>query len=368
MAIQVQHRRGTTAQHTTYTGPVGEITIDTTKKTAVVQDGVTAGGNPLATESYVNNVTGVTAKNYLINPSGAIAQETLGTRTDGQYDFDQWIVLTQTASVTPSVINDPEDGLVTAMRITQSQSTAQRLGRIQWIESRFCRNLRGKNAVATARVRASASTKIRYAIIAWTGTADAIKLDAVADWTSTVFTPNNFFYGTTTSIVAIGSLDLTANTFADLPVITGAVPSSMNNLAFFIWTDSAQAQNVTIDVANCGLYEGTIAPKFIMPDYDYMLFRCCRYYQVDNEALSMWGAAVTAGVTYYHSLYFPVPMRIVPSVTFIAGNVNNGFPNAPPTDTAIFLKGLRAGAVASATANSAFFTYGWRANARLVTV
>lgn len=46
----IQHFRGTTAQHNTYTGPAGELTVDTTKKTVVVQDGATKGGNPVALE------------------------------------------------------------------------------------------------------------------------------------------------------------------------------------------------------------------------------------------------------------------------------------------------------------------------------
>ena len=47
----VQQYRGTTDQHAGYTGAVGEVTVDITKMTAVVQDGVTAGGHPLAKES-----------------------------------------------------------------------------------------------------------------------------------------------------------------------------------------------------------------------------------------------------------------------------------------------------------------------------
>lgn len=48
MSKRVQHRRGTTAQHSSFTGATGEITVDTDKKTAVVHDGATAGGMPLA--------------------------------------------------------------------------------------------------------------------------------------------------------------------------------------------------------------------------------------------------------------------------------------------------------------------------------
>lgn len=50
MATEVRIRRGTTAQHTTFTGANGEITVDTSKKTLVVHDGATPGGFPLARE------------------------------------------------------------------------------------------------------------------------------------------------------------------------------------------------------------------------------------------------------------------------------------------------------------------------------
>lgn len=51
MATQIQRRRGTTAQHSTFIGALGELTVDTDKKTVVVHDGITAGGSPLAVAS-----------------------------------------------------------------------------------------------------------------------------------------------------------------------------------------------------------------------------------------------------------------------------------------------------------------------------
>lgn len=51
MSLAVQNRRGTTGQHVAFTGLLGELTVDTTKKTVVVHDGVTPGGFPLARES-----------------------------------------------------------------------------------------------------------------------------------------------------------------------------------------------------------------------------------------------------------------------------------------------------------------------------
>ncbi len=47
MSKQVQLRRGSTAQHSTFTGVEAEVTVDTDKKTLVVHDGSTAGGIPM---------------------------------------------------------------------------------------------------------------------------------------------------------------------------------------------------------------------------------------------------------------------------------------------------------------------------------
>jgi len=47
-AFALQLRRGTTTQHSAFTGLVGEVTIDTDKDTIVVHDGSTVGGFPLA--------------------------------------------------------------------------------------------------------------------------------------------------------------------------------------------------------------------------------------------------------------------------------------------------------------------------------
>jgi len=52
--IQVQLRRGTTAQHGSFTGAQGELTVDTDKNALVLHDGSTVGGIQLARGSVVN--------------------------------------------------------------------------------------------------------------------------------------------------------------------------------------------------------------------------------------------------------------------------------------------------------------------------
>ena len=59
MAKLLKLRRGTTSQHSSFTGAEGEVTVDTTKDTIVVHDGSTAGGTPLAKESAVTAIPAV---------------------------------------------------------------------------------------------------------------------------------------------------------------------------------------------------------------------------------------------------------------------------------------------------------------------
>lgn len=73
MAIQVQFRRGTTANIATFTGAVGEVVVDTDKDTLVVMDGSVAGGYPLAKENnptHTGNMTLTTSGAYIQFPDG----------------------------------------------------------------------------------------------------------------------------------------------------------------------------------------------------------------------------------------------------------------------------------------------------------
>ena len=54
MAKLLKLRRGTTSQHSSFTGAEGEVTVDTDKESLVVHNGSNAGGYPLAREDMSN--------------------------------------------------------------------------------------------------------------------------------------------------------------------------------------------------------------------------------------------------------------------------------------------------------------------------
>ena len=78
MAKLLKLRRGTTAQHASFTGAEGEVTIDTTKDTAVVHDGAQAGGRPLARED-MSNVSSASIAGQLGTDSIAVDKIAAGT-------------------------------------------------------------------------------------------------------------------------------------------------------------------------------------------------------------------------------------------------------------------------------------------------
>ena len=53
----IQLRRGTAAEHGSFTGAAGEVTVNTTRNSVHIHDGSTAGGTEMATKSSVDNLS-----------------------------------------------------------------------------------------------------------------------------------------------------------------------------------------------------------------------------------------------------------------------------------------------------------------------
>ena len=221
-----------------------------------------------------------TMPNLLDNPMGEVVQYGTTSTTDDTYGgCDRWYSLTQTAAISASQGTNAESGTPFYDRITQSNGSSQRMGRAIIIESSKCRHLRGKNVTLALRMALSSSANVRFAVLEWTGTADTVTSDVVNDWTSGTYTTGNFFIATTTNVLGVGSVGLTAATWADTTPLTVTVGASMNNLIIFYWTESVVAQNVTLDVSHRRLVQGNVAGPFLPRAYSEELLRCQRYYQ-----------------------------------------------------------------------------------------
>ncbi len=106
MAKQLQLRSGTTTQHNTFTGAVGEVTVDTTKNVPVVHDGVTVGGHPVAAKANTDGTISLIKKNGTfagtINADGLFNNTLTSTNTNQALTAAQGKVLKDTLDTTTS--------------------------------------------------------------------------------------------------------------------------------------------------------------------------------------------------------------------------------------------------------------------------
>lgn len=117
IAARLQHVRGSTAAHTSFTGLEGEITMDTTKSTVVIHDGATAGGHPMAKESRKIKADGTNIK--VNNSSEATLANDITISFDGA-ELTKTIVNTITTGnpaggAAPSTPTDQQKALATSL-------------------------------------------------------------------------------------------------------------------------------------------------------------------------------------------------------------------------------------------------------------
>lgn len=97
MAKQLQLRSGTTTEHNTFTGAVGEVTVDTTKDVIVVHDGVTVGGFPVASKANADGTISLIKKDGTsagtINANGLFNNTLTSTNTNQSLTAAQGKVL-----------------------------------------------------------------------------------------------------------------------------------------------------------------------------------------------------------------------------------------------------------------------------------
>lgn len=142
MATQIQFRRGTTAEHSTFTGVVGEVTVDTDKDTAVVHDGSTAGGIPLAKESSLTakaNLSGATFTGTVTFDNATVSEVTAITSSSNAATLDLSVgdnfTHTLTENVTYTFSNPATSGKASAFTLKVVQDSGASGYTITWPSS-----------------------------------------------------------------------------------------------------------------------------------------------------------------------------------------------------------------------------------------
>ncbi len=293
--------------------------------------GIGASGVYLGSSGGVPEWRGIDTRltNVLINTGFEYFQRQVPgddvARGDMQGGPDRWKILTESASVNCKRVAG--DIANYACRLTQNQVSSQRMGLLQIIEGRNSRHLRELDVRLQLKTRISSTHNVYLALLEHTETEDLIPADLVNDWTSSNYSPGNFFINNLT-VNATTSSTLTANTWTRIELAT-TVSSSCNNLIVFCWTEDAVSQNVTFDITEAGLTDGPgYMPWHPFPP-EVELQRCQRYFYssyplgIAPDASGVYAGSFvfTAMDTsnLWASARFPVAMRAVPSVSIYSG-------------------------------------------------
>ncbi len=316
-------------------------------------------------------------RNLIINGDFCIFQRNVTTAADDVYHMDRWYALNQSGSAAIAQMNDSEDGQPHNIRLTQPDVSAKRIGMAQIIEARNCKHTRGNEVCLSARICSSASQPINYAILEWTGSADSVTSDVVADWTNASFAAGAFFAASNVSVLATGNTTPSAGVWQDIGAATGTVSSSMNNLIVLFWTQDVFAQSETLEIGLVQLEVGSSATAFEYRPMQLELALCLRYLPV--TVLGGGPSSICqalSGTSAITAVAFNVPARVAPTSVSVSATSDFRITNSTGSGFTVSSISLNNASTCTArldlgTANvliagNATLLYGNNANARLM--
>ena len=290
---------------------------------------------------------GLMGQNVIINGSFDFFQRNNNTGVnwisinDDSYCLDRWVALCQISPVSCLRYNDatgtssvpgPFQGMM-----SNPSASAQRLGFLQIVEAANSYPLRGQQITLQAGMNSyspsSTSYWAHYAILEWVGVGDTVTSDIVRDWSSGIYTPNNFFLGSNLNVLAVG--DIYLQSVLTQVTLSATVGLACNNLMVFFWSD-AISQNTQLKICNVDCHMGGARPFSPRPLAEELTL-CQRYFEKSYDldvkpgtagAQNSAGAACssTAWDIYYLAapmVYYKTTKRvnIVPTI-YSVGNAN----------------------------------------------
>jgi hypothetical protein len=290
----------------------------------------------------VNTLSGATSKNYLINGGFAVAQRgtsftsTGSANNDDAYTLDRWYILSDgndIIDVTQDTTTVPTNGeFAIALDV---ETVNKKFGIATIIENKDVIGLVGNTVTFSFKAKVSATTKldnVKAAIVAWSGTADAVTSDIISAWGAEGTNPTLIANATYENTPA--NLNLTTS-YATYSVSAAVDTASTQNLILFIWsdvTDTTLGDFLYIAEAKLGLGSTATAFQYAGGTFQGELAACQRYY-FRNTSDSTFGTIGAYGVLngaaqFVGTMPFPVPMRVAPTTvefsTILAQDVSGG--------------------------------------------
>jgi hypothetical protein len=248
MPTILQLRRGTTAEHATFTGAVGEVTVDTTKDTIVVHDGAVAGGYELVSLAATQTLTNKT----LTSPT--LTTPDLGTPASGTLTNVSGLPLTTGVTGTLPVANGGTGQTTyTNGQLLIGNTTGNTLAKTTLTAGDGVSITNGAGSITIAATGSGGTVTS----VGGTGTVNGITL------TGTVTSSGNLTLGG-----ALTGVDLTSQVTGTLPVANGGtgITSLGSGVATFLGTpSSANLLAAVTDETGTGALVFATSPTLVTP-------------------------------------------------------------------------------------------------------
>lgn len=262
-----------------------------------------------------NPVNGVSPKrgsaNRIINGSMAVDQRNNGASLSSgvgaqTYSVDRWWFVGIGAAVTGQRVSGSSFGYQYAFQITGAAGNTY-AAYVQRIESLNAFDLASTTVTVSFSVSSSTLTSIQ-AVLSYAGATD--------NWTSpTVISTNTI------------SINNTATRYT----FSVALPANVVNGLELRFVAPSGITSGTLTITGVQLEAGSVATPFERRPYGTELALCQRYFYQPTAAGSLSQLAQqygsVAGSNLYRSIYFPVPMRVTPTVVAAWTNGTNATPS-----------------------------------------
>jgi hypothetical protein len=234
---------------------------------------------------------GTYGENDCINADGSVWQygptissvtPVAGSNNDGSYGPDQWIILGEVdnAVVATKETTNVPTGCATAIKLT-GQGISNKFGIFQPIENLVTKRYAGGKASFQFQARQFGSgffTKIRAAILVWTGTADAITRDPIVTWAAEDTNPSSLAANWAWAAQPTSTIILTTS-YVKFKFENISIPSNATNLGIFIWGEdkSYGAGSDGFYVGRVGINRGISCGRLPPQDINSELPKCQRF-------------------------------------------------------------------------------------------
>jgi hypothetical protein len=254
-------------------------------------------------------------RNHIINGAMMVSQRATsfvaGANNDDTYNLDRWIILSDGNDIVDITrATDAPTGGLNSIGL-DVETVNKKFGILQIIEQRNCIGLIGQTVTLSFKARVSSVTKLdnlKFALLAWDGTADAVTSDVVFAWNAEDVYPTlvaNWTYEAANEVVPTTGWV----TYS----VTGIIDqASTKNIAVFIWSDVTDTTlGNFLYVTDVQLEQGSVATTFERRPYQTELELCSRYCQVIHAE---YHGPATGGAGCGGCVVFKPPMFGTPTI------------------------------------------------------